>query len=61
MSVYFSVFGKSTEEHQRLSFKLEPTHFLLNNSEEQRVGRVDIQLLENSVCHLDTAFGFLQR
>lgn len=61
MSVYVHVFGESTEEHQRQSFKLKPTHFPLNNGEEQRVGRVDIQLLESSVCHSDIAFGFLQQ
>lgn len=31
------------------------------NSQMQRAGRVDIQLEENSVCHLDTVFGFLQQ
>lgn len=62
MSVSFSVFfffffwGESSGEHQKLSFKLEPTHFPLNNSGEQRAGRVDTQLLENTVCHLDTTF-----
>lgn len=61
MSMHFIVFGKSTGEHQGPSFKLEPTHFPLNNREEQGEQRADIQLLENSVCHLDTAFGLLQQ
>lgn len=44
-------------------FKLEATHFSLNNSEEQRGGRVGIQLREYCVCacHLDTTFGFLRQ